>query len=114
MTPRAQAKPKPEVGQWWLFDGKQMGRVRRILPGGAGDMGIAEFDGLVPTAHVSTMLQYAAWRPVTPNDSTWFLHMPCKCVMLEGGIVLADGCPAHDASAAKVVDLTLPQLEERA
>lgn len=46
--------------QRWRFE-RQEAEVSRVLPGGGGGLGIAEFDGLVPAAHVSTMLRFDAW-----------------------------------------------------
>jgi hypothetical protein len=74
MTHRITKKP-PRVlpRQRWRFE-RQEGEVTRILPGGAGDLGIAEFDGYIPAAHVSTMLRFDAWafvahppEPILPS-----------------------------------------------
>lgn len=106
-------KPWPQVGQPWRFDRNgEIGVVKRILPGGAGDLGIVEFDGLVPSAHVSTMLQFDAWQPA--KEMPVAHAPPCSCVTLEGGVVIADGCLAHDAKKSRPADVTLPALEERA
>lgn len=107
---REPAKPHPSEHAWWRFDGKATGRVRRILSGGAGDLGIVEFDGDVPAAHVSTMMRFSAWQPCGPPVA---LEPPCTCVDLGDGVVLSDGCAKHDASAARPADATMPVLEER-
>ena len=88
-------KPMPEVGQWWALNG-HAGRIVKILPGGGADMGIAVFDGAAPPAHVSTMLHYPGWAQVAAPSA---LPPPCTCRTLDGGVILSDGCPAHDAAA---------------
>lgn len=105
------AKPAPAPGQWWRFDGKQLARVARVLPGGAGDLGIVEFDGYeVPAAHVSTMIQFSAWQPAEPPVA---LEATCTCVDLGEGVVLSDGCARHDARAARDAGGSVPALEAR-
>lgn len=73
MSTNSTRKPRPAPRQRWRFE-RQEATVERVLPGGAGDMGIAVFDGPVPSAHVSTMLQFNAWAflahppaPVLPD-----------------------------------------------
>lgn len=100
MKPRP--KPHPTEHPWWRFDGKQTGRVKRILPGGSGDLGIVELDGPVPSAHVATMMHFAAWQPTTAPVA---LEPPCACVALEGGAALSEGCTKHSAAGA-IVDPT--------
>lgn len=91
--------PRPEVGTWWRFE-REEGRVSRILPGGGGGMGICEFDGPIPTAHVSTMLHFGAWRYLPGGPTQKALPPPCTCVHLDGGVIIADGCAAHSAAGA--------------
>jgi hypothetical protein len=93
---RSPTKPHPSEHAWWRFDRGEIGRVKRILPGGSGGLGIVEFDGQVPAAHVATMMQFSAWEPIPPPVA---LEAPCSCVTLEGGVVLTDGCARHDARA---------------
>ncbi len=93
-------KTKPAIGQWWRFE-REEGVISRILPGGGGDMGIAVFDGPVPPAHVSTMLRFAAWTHLPNGPTVRALPPPCTCITLDGGIILSDGCAAHDAAGAR-------------
>ncbi len=37
------------------------------------------------------------------------LEAPCTCVVLEGGITIADGCAKHDAKGAKVAQEEEPR-----
>lgn len=90
--------PTPKVGQWWRF-GREEGVVKRILPGGGGDMGIAEFEGLIPTAHVSTMLWFDSWKYIGKPPKP-MLPPPCTCIALEGGVIISDGCAAHAGADA--------------
>ncbi len=96
-------KPHPAAGQWWRF-GREEGRVTRILPGGAGDLGIAEFgEHQIPAAHVSTMLHFAAWTYLPNGPTQAALPPPCTCVVLDGGATIADGCAAPSGAGAKPV-----------
>lgn len=88
-------KPRPEIGQRWRMNNHE-GVIVRMLPGGGGDLGIVEFDGEVPSAHVSTMLRFPAWQFVP----TKALPPPCTCVTLEGGVIIADGCAMHSGAEA--------------
>lgn len=99
-----QINPMPEIGQWWRLD-RQDGVIVKMLPGGGGDLGIAVFDGDIPSAHVSTMLRFAAWSYLPNGPTKRALEPPCTCVTLDGGITIADGCAAHDAKRAKVADI---------
>lgn len=97
-------KPAPVVGQWWRF-GREEGRVTRILPGGAGDMGIVEFgEHPIPAAHVSTMLHFTAWLYLPDGPTQAALPPPCTCVALDGGVTISDGCVRHSGAGAKVVE----------
>jgi len=109
MTPKSTAKPHPSAHAWWRFDGKQVGKVKRILPGGSGDLGIVEFDGLVPSAHVATMMQFAAWQPCEPTEPR--LEAECTCITLDDGITISDGCLRHSGQDARAADDTAPMLE---
>lgn len=64
MTKNSRSKPGPQPRQRWRFDGREA-EVIRILPGGANDLGIVEFDGSIPSAHVNTMLRFDAWAFVS-------------------------------------------------
>ncbi len=97
--------PHPAVGQWWRF-GREEGRVSRLLPGGAGDMGIVEFTGNIPTAHVSTMLHFAAWTYLPNGPTQAALPPPCTCVELPSGVTISDGCAAHSGAGAQAVEVT--------
>lgn len=60
--PREWVAPSP--GQTWRFMAEES-EVVRILPGGAGDLGIVEFKDKIPPAHVATMKSYTrAWSLV--------------------------------------------------
>ncbi len=93
-------KPEPAVGQWWRLMAHE-GVIARMRPGGGGDLGIAVFDGDVPPAHVSTMLTFPAWTYLPDGPTKAALPPPCTCVTLDGGIILSDGCAAHDARGAR-------------
>lgn len=101
-------KPMPEPGQWWRF-GREEGVIVRLYPGGAGDMGIAEFRGNIPPAHVATMLRFDAWTPLK-GPSVKALPAPCTCVTLDGGIILANGCALHDAANVATLTQTEPEM----
>lgn len=100
-----QRNPMPEVGQWWRFE-REEGRVKRVLPGGGGGLGICEFDGLIPAAHVSTMLRFSCWSHLPNGPTARALPPPCTCVTLDGGVVIADGCAMHSADGAKEASAT--------
>ncbi len=100
--------PMPEIGQWWRLN-KQEGVIVKMLPGGGGDLGIAVFDGDIPGAHVSTMLRFSAWSYLPNGPTKRALEAPCTCVVLEGGITIADGCAKHDAKGAKVAQEEEPR-----
>ena len=93
--PPKSSKPQPAVGQRWRLD-RFEGVIVKVLPGGGGGLGIVEFEGEVPSAHVSTMLRFPGWSFVP----TAALPPPCTCVTLEGGVILSDGCAMHDARNA--------------
>jgi hypothetical protein len=88
-------KPQPAVGQRWRLD-RFEGVIVKVLPGGGGGLGIVEFEGEVPSAHVSTMLRFPGWSFIPAAA----LPPPCTCVTLEGGVILSDGCAMHDARNA--------------
>lgn len=103
-----QRNPMPEPGQWWRLMAHE-GVITKILPGGAGDLGIAVFDGDVPPAHIATMLRFDAWKYMPDGPTKRALPPPCTCVHLDGGVVLSDGCSAHDAARAQTVAAVEPR-----
>lgn len=92
------SKVNPEVGQWWALD-KCFGVITKVLPGGAGNAGIAVFDGDVPPAHVSTMLSFSSWRYLGTDPPTTGLEAPCTCIDV-GGVILSTDCQRHNAARA--------------
>ncbi len=97
--------PHPAPDQWWRF-GREEGRVSRLLPGGAGDMGIVEFTGNIPAAHVSTMLHFAAWTYLPNGPTQAALPPSCSCLDLGGGAIISDHCAEHSGAGAKAVEAT--------
>ncbi len=70
------AKPRPHIGQRWRFE-REEGAIVRILPGGSGNIGIAEFDGNIPPAHVVTMMRFPAWQFVAHPPERWPADIDC-------------------------------------
>lgn len=101
-------RPQPAPGQWWRLMAHE-GVITKILPGGAGNLGIAVFEGDVPPAHASTMLRFDAWAYLPNGPTKRALEAPCTCVTLEGGITIADGCARHDAKGAKAAEVVEPR-----
>lgn len=98
----------PEIGQWWRLN-KHEGVIVKMLPGGGGDLGIAVFEGDIPSAHVSTMLRFVAWSYLPNGPTQRALEAPCTCITLDGGVVLSDGCARHDARGARQAEMSEPR-----
>lgn len=99
-APPLPAKPRAVFpGQRWRFMAQES-VVTRVLPGGGGNLGIAEFADSIPTSHVSTMLSFPAWSHVP----TTAVAPPCRCIAVGDGVMLTDGCSVHGGGAAIVVE----------